>query len=429
MSPILCLGTCLLISHLYIFKIKKTHRQNNKKHLKHFLVMRKIFCVVVCLLLGALSIQAQTTNHIVKKGETLYRLSVQYKVPVNEIKKYNKNIVGDNISVGDVIKIPSKTTNSITSLIVPHKKETALAVPKKEVIKKKESDLVTVKNPIVEKIEKTKKEIVTKEKKKPVKGTVVKSTKPKPTAKPVSVKGVNPIKHKVKVGETLYSISRAYGQIVPVIRNWNGMPDNTINIDQELIVGWRKEEVKAVEKTEGITVKPVESTIKKETASEKATAKKETAVTPTAVDNEKAVEVKPKPKPDLPVDLPEAIPEESAEEVMDKRTPMTAFHKKFNTYINSSKYKSVKQNGIATWFEDGGKGSNMYALHKTAPLRSILKVTNPMNQKSAYVMVIERLPATIMNDNVLVKLTSSAAKKLNILDKKSIVETVFYKKK
>jgi len=52
-----------------------------------------------------------------------------------------------------------------------------------------------------------------------------------------------------------------------------------------------------------------------------------------------------------------------------------------------------------------------------------------MNQKSAYVMVIERLPATITNDNVLVKLTSSAAKKLNILDKKSIVETVFYKKK
>jgi membrane-bound lytic murein transglycosylase D len=44
-------------------------------------------------------------NHIVKKGETLYRISKKYNVPIDVIKKIN-NIVGNSIKAGQILKIP-----------------------------------------------------------------------------------------------------------------------------------------------------------------------------------------------------------------------------------------------------------------------------------------------------------------------------------
>ncbi|MCD4771981.1 MAG: LysM peptidoglycan-binding domain-containing protein [Bacteroidales bacterium] len=44
-------------------------------------------------------------NHVVKAKENLYRISREYAVPINELRKANPSI-GMNISVGQVIKIP-----------------------------------------------------------------------------------------------------------------------------------------------------------------------------------------------------------------------------------------------------------------------------------------------------------------------------------
>ncbi|NPA54284.1 MAG: transglycosylase SLT domain-containing protein [Aquificae bacterium] len=46
-------------------------------------------------------------NHVVKKGETLYRIAKKYNISIEEIKKLN-NIVGNNIKVGQVLKIPKE---------------------------------------------------------------------------------------------------------------------------------------------------------------------------------------------------------------------------------------------------------------------------------------------------------------------------------
>ncbi len=46
-------------------------------------------------------------KHIVKKGETLYRISKKYNIPVEEIRRIN-NIKGNQIKAGQVLKIPKK---------------------------------------------------------------------------------------------------------------------------------------------------------------------------------------------------------------------------------------------------------------------------------------------------------------------------------
>ncbi|MCM1021233.1 MAG: transglycosylase SLT domain-containing protein [Muribaculum sp.] len=53
-------------------------------------------------------VRATAKTHIVRKGETLYKIAAKYKgVTVNDIKRAN-NITGSNIKIGQKLKIPAK---------------------------------------------------------------------------------------------------------------------------------------------------------------------------------------------------------------------------------------------------------------------------------------------------------------------------------
>ncbi len=53
-----------------------------------------------------------------------------------------------------------------------------------------------------------------------------------------SAENGTPIYHEVKPGETLFRLSRQYRVDVAKIKSWNNLPDNTISVGQELIVGY-----------------------------------------------------------------------------------------------------------------------------------------------------------------------------------------------
>ena len=55
--------------------------------------------------------------YTVKKGDSLYKIAIKYNTTVNEIKKLN-NLVSDNLSIGDVLKIPEN-----------YSKETEMTMP------------------------------------------------------------------------------------------------------------------------------------------------------------------------------------------------------------------------------------------------------------------------------------------------------------
>jgi len=49
-------------------------------------------------------------------------------------------------------------------------------------------------------------------------------------------------------------------------------------------------------------------------------------------------------------------------------------------------------------------------------------ITNPMNNKSVAVKVVGKLPDTSENENVMIKISASAAKKLGVLDSRFLAE-------
>lgn len=59
----------------------------------------------------------QFVEHTVKKKETLYSLSKEYNVSVDDIKRYNKQLYSKELQMGETIKIPSGNSNSQQSII------------------------------------------------------------------------------------------------------------------------------------------------------------------------------------------------------------------------------------------------------------------------------------------------------------------------
>ena len=79
----------------------------------------------------------------------------------------------------------------------------------------------------------------------------------------------------------------------------------------------------------------------------------------------------------------------------------------------------IVETGVVSWFGDGDLNQNkFYALHRTAPIGTIIKVTNRMNNNSVFVKVVGALPTTGDNENIILKITQAAAQRIGALDQK-----------
>ena len=163
---------------------------------------------------------AEDTNitYVVKKGDTLYSISTQYGVSVNDIKKYN-NITNDVLSIGQNIKIPSSTTivtpseddiiNDSNTYVV-QRGDTLYAISRKfnipvndiKINNNLTSDLLTV-------------------------GQILQI--------PTGTSNVNDIIiYKVKKGDSLYSLAKIYKTTIDDIKRLNNLTSDILRIDQEL---------------------------------------------------------------------------------------------------------------------------------------------------------------------------------------------------
>lgn len=177
------------------------------------------------------------------------------------------------------------------------------------------------------------------------------------------------ITHLVKQGETLYSICRSYnGVTVPMLREKNNLESDALKINQKLLI------------PQEINVKAAYKDVKKEGAvvKEISTADKEQVV---------------------------------------------AMEKQFTGTEKSSETLDITR-GVATWIS-GNNDQNMknyYALHKYAPIGTLIKVRNLMNNRTAFVKVIGKLPDTEEYKSIAIKVSGAAAYDLQVLDNKFLVE-------
>lgn len=76
-----------------------------------------------------------------------------------------------------------------------------------------------------------------------------------------------------------------------------------------------------------------------------------------------------------------------------------------------------EENGMARWFlDDEMSGGKLLAIHKTAPIGTIIKITNKLNGKSVFVRVVGTLPDTDVNKNILIKISRTTAERIGMRD-------------
>lgn len=130
--------------------------------------------------------------------------------------------------------------------------------------------------------------------------------------------------------------------------------------------------------------------------------------------------------PKQPIALPvEAIEEPivTASSVIDTLSSSdTAFELPKNRYG----IREVTQKGTGVWIEDLNQdGASMLALHNTAPVGTVVKVTNPMTNLSTFVKVVGKFVENADTQGSLIVLSKSVASIIGILDRRFQVEIAY----
>jgi LysM repeat protein len=175
-------------------------------------------------------------------------------------------------------------------------------------------------------------------------------------AKPLNLDNVQ--QYKVSAGETLFSIAKRFGTSVEDITKLNGLTSNSLTPNQIIKVrsGLPPEERSVVKQD---VVKQQDSTV---------------AALDSAGDKLRA--------------------------------------NKFGLYEKN-------ETGVATWIDDTSLDPKKeLVLHRTAPIGTVIKITNPMNNHTTYAKVVGRFTDSEATKDVLIVMTKNTADALGALDKR-----------
>ena len=77
------------------------------------------------------------------------------------------------------------------------------------------------------------------------------------------------------------------------------------------------------------------------------------------------------------------------------------------------------EKGVALWIEDADLDPNKkLILHRTAPIGTVIKITNPMTNRTTFAKVVGRINDNESNKDAVVVMTKSVADALGALDKR-----------
>ncbi len=332
------------------------------------------------------SIGTETINgkvfviHSVGEKETLYAISRRYGTTVESILQYNPT-ADAGLEIGQILKVPYTPKKVVraseSGLHTVAAKETMFSISKMYGIT---VDEIKQWNNLTDNALSIGQQIVVKKASSPSVATT-------PSA-PVNKKGV----HTVGSKETMFSISRQYGITVQQLKDWNKLEGNEISIGQELVVAQPQGETKQND--------PVVQS------------------TPSVQNNPPVVQ------------SPPPVVTETKKDPQPGQTTASKPEAREQTIRISESVKNsdeVLQTGLAELIE-GTSGNRKYlALHRTAPVGTIMKVRNEMNNREVFVRVMGKLPDTSMTDKLVIKISKSAYDRLGAIDPRFRVEVTYYK--
>lgn len=252
-----------------------------------------------------------------------------------------------------------------------------------------------------------------------------------------TVDGKTLIVYKVSAGETAYAVSRKYAIAFKDLSAANsGVDMGALKAGQEILVpGNFAAKVTPVTKTEPVVTKN-EVVVNEPIVEPKVV---ETEPEPKAHVIEKAVKTETqaeiiKEEPVVAADPVAADPamlsegDLTVEPVVETADKTKSFAQLYAGYLSTDMI-ATSEKGVATWIENNGiqtANDRFYALHSTAPIGSIVKVRNLMNNRTIYAKVIGSLSESEKQEKVLIKLSAGAAERLNVLDNRFVVEMTYY---
>jgi LysM repeat protein len=98
-----------------------------------------------------------------------------------------------------------------------------------------------------------------------------------------------------------------------------------------------------------------------------------------------------------------------------------AIAKDSSGHLNANKYGLYEKNekGVASWIDDPSLDPNKkLVLHRTAPIGTVIKITNPMTNRTTFAKVVGRFTDSESTKDVILVMTKNVADSLGALDKR-----------
>eukprot|EP01012_Entosiphon_sulcatum_P019429 TRINITY_DN2430_c0_g2_i1.p1 TRINITY_DN2430_c0_g2~~TRINITY_DN2430_c0_g2_i1.p1 ORF type:complete len:507 (-),score=66.26 TRINITY_DN2430_c0_g2_i1:676-2196(-) len=407
---------------------------------------------------GSSNTESTTSNasiieHTIKPKENLNMLAEKYGTTINEIKALN-NLTGSNLSIGQVIKIPAKNGQQAEASVpaTPASKNNTEAPASNSTSSDQTMIEHTVQpkeflGKIAEKYGTTVEEV---KKANNLSGNNLKigqklkipATKNIDENKVVSAaveeKPVQENKstdaagtHTVLRNETIFTIAKQYGITAYQIRSLNNLPDNAITIGQVLKVPGGiitdvqvPKEKQAETKTKEVVAAKEESFIHTVATGENifSIAKKYNLTafqirTANKLDDNN-IKVDQKliiPRPPQPKSVNDASKEDQQNEPDSTMVKDPKLRRDPSVYGLSQ----IEEKGTAVWIADQDlDGTKMLVLHRTAPVGRVIKITNPMTNRTTFAKVVGKFTENESTKDVIIVMTKAVADSLGALDKR-----------
>ena len=316
----------------------------------------------------------------VEPKETLYSISNQYKISIAELVKQNPD-AETGLKIGTILRVPFNAEGPKSDQFhVVEKSETLYSIGRKysvSVAQLKEwnnfsNDAISL-------------------------GDRIRITDPsgngqefranantaagKPTGNQLDYAGK--IVHTVESKETLYSIARMHDTTAEEIKKWNDLGTNNLSVGQKLIVGT----------SSGISSRSEGGRIVRNGEQEEKQRDYKYNTNPISITQ---------------------IGDPTQDDLMTKTSSSPG-----------ESVRKVTELGMAIVIDDTVNTKKYLALHRTAPIGTIMQVHNEMNNLSVFVRVVGKLPPTGDNDKVLIKLSRKAFDKLGAYNEKFPVRLTY----
>ncbi|WP_428331234.1 LysM peptidoglycan-binding domain-containing protein [Mucilaginibacter sp.] len=315
----------------------------------------------------------------VKAKDTYYSIGRRYNIKPQTLMKFNDS-KKETLSIGAIVEVPTDQPYKKTSSKKEKTKEVAEKPEKKETKKEKKERLAQEAKEAKEEKKHKHKE----QSENPEPAEQQESTPERAVQKPVQVQlpaqpvqqvpqeNTSPtMQYKVSAGETLYAISKRFNTTVDDLTKLNSLTSTNLTPGQLLTV-----------RSGAATPQPAQ----------------------------------PQPQQQAPV----ANNDQVAKHDSVIKTPALD-SSNAEKHLNANRFGLYEKNekGVATWIDDTSLDPNKkLVLHRTAPIGTVVKITNPMTNRTTFAKVVGRFTDNESTKDVIIVMTKNVADSLGALDKR-----------